>query len=159
MSVMEMNALLPKKTRLTATLAAALGAPLFLGGCVGAFEPRTDPTSPLAPRVQQLVDENRRYPRWADFPAAGEALPTPAAIASDVGRLEGRNAALTADVARIEWTLTQDPAAFLASVNRRIDARQMSPLDLRTPEQVEAFAEALRQRAKAPPPIDRPRPQ
>ena len=28
-----------------------------------------------------------------------------------------------------------------------------------TPEEVEAYAEALRQRAKAPPPIDRPRPQ
>lgn len=154
-----MNALLLKKTGLKAALAATLGAPLFLGGCVGAFEPRTDVTSPVAPRIQQLVDENRQYPRWADFPAASRDLPAPAAIAADVGRLESRNAALTADVARIEWTLNQDPAAFLDSVNRRIDADQMSPLSVRTPEQVEAFAEELRQRAKAPPPIDRPRPQ
>lgn len=159
MSVTEMNALLLKKTGRTAALAAAMGAALASAGCVSAFEPRTDPTSPLAPRVQQLVDENRHYPRWTDFPAASEALPTPAAIAADVGRLESRNAALTADVARIEWTLNQDPAAFTDSVNRRIDASQMSPLTVRTPEQVEAFAEELRQRAKAPPPIDRPRPQ
>lgn len=159
MSVTEMNALLLKKTGLTAALAAALGAPLFLGGCVGAFDPQTDATSPLAPRVQQLVDEHRQYPRWADFPAAGEPLPPPAAIAADVSRLESRNAALTADVARIEWTLNEDPAAFTDSINRRIDASQMSPLSVRTPEQVEAFAEELRQRAKAPPPIDRPRPQ
>lgn len=159
MSVTEMNALMLKKTGLTAALAAALGAPLLLGGCVGAFEPRTDATSPVAPRVQQLVDENRQYPRWADFPETSAPLPAPAMIAADVGRLESRNAALTADVARIEWTLNQDPAAFVDSVSRRIDASQMSPLTLRTPEEVEAFAEELRRRAKAPPPIDRPRPQ
>jgi len=33
----------------------------------------------------------------------------------------------------------------------------MSPQTLRTAEQVEAYAEELRRRAKAPPPIDRPR--
>lgn len=148
-----MNALLLKKTGWTAALAAGL----VLGGCVGAFDPKTDPTSPLAPRIQQLVDENRQYPRWADFPHSSTPLPPPAEIAANVGRLEGRNAVLTAETARIDWTLNSDPAAFIAQVNRRVDASQMSPQTLKTAEEIEAYAEELRQRAKAPPPIDRPR--
>ncbi|HBY44461.1 hypothetical protein [Brevundimonas sp.] len=159
MSVTEMNAIVLKKTGWTAAWGMALGSALVLGGCVSAFEPKTDPTSPLAPRVQQLVDENRQYPRWADFPRSSSPLPAPAEVAANVGRLESRNAALTAETARIDWTLNTDPAAFVAQVNRRVDASQMSPQTLRTAEQIEAYAEELRQRAKAPPPIDRPRPQ
>lgn len=158
MSVSEMNALLLKKTGWTAAWGMALGSAVALGGCVGAFDPKTDPSSPLAPRIQQLVDENRQYPRWADFPRSSAPLPAPAEIAADVGRLQGRNAALTAETARIEWTLDSDPAAFIAQVSRRVDAGQMSPQTLRTAEEIEAHAEELRRRAKAPPPIDRPRP-
>jgi len=158
MSVTEMNALLLKKTGWTAAWGMALSSAVALGGCVSAFEPKTDPTSPLAPRIQKLVDENRQYPRWADFPRTSTPLPAPAEIAAEVGRLENRNTALTAEMARIDWTLDSDPAAFVESINRRIDASQMSPQTLRTAEEVEAYAEELRQRAKAPPPIDRPRP-
>lgn len=158
MSVTEMNALLLKKTGWTAAWGMALSSAVALGGCVSAFEPKTDPTSPLAPRIQKLVDENRQYPRWADFPRTSTPLPAPAEIAAEVGRLESRNAALTAEMARIDWTLDSDPAAFVESINRRIDASQMSPQTLRTAEEVEAYAEELRRRAKAPPPIDRPRP-
>ena len=156
MSVTEMNALMLKKTVRTATWGATLGSALILGGCVGAFEPKTDPTSPLAPRIQQLVDENRQYPRWADFPRSSTPLP-PTEIAADVGRLQGRAAALTAEMARIDWTLNSDPAAFLAEINRRLDASQMSPQTLKTAQEVEAYAEELRRRATPPPPIDRPR--
>ncbi|GAA0768560.1 hypothetical protein GCM10009434_08080 [Brevundimonas olei] len=158
MSVTEMNALLLKKTGWTAAWGMALSSAVALGGCVSAFEPKTDPTSPLAPRIQKLVDENRQYPRWADFPRTSTPLPAPAEIAAEVGRLESRNTALTAEMARIDWTLDSDPAAFVESITRRIDASQMSPQTLRTAEEVEAYAEELRQRAKAPPPIDRPRP-
>ena len=158
MSVTEMNALLLKKTGWTAAWGMALSSAVALGGCVSAFEPKTDPTSPLAPRIQKLVDENRQYPRWADFPRTSTPLPAPAEIAAEVGRLESRNTALTAEMARIDWTLDSDPAAFVESITRRIDASQMSPQTLRTAEEVEAYAEELRRRAKAPPPIDRPRP-
>ena len=158
MSVTEMNALLLKKTGWTAAWGMALSSAVALGGCVSAFEPKTDPTSPLAPRIQKLVDENRQYPRWADFPRTSTPLPAPAEIAAEVGRLESRNTALTAEMARIDWTLDSDPAAFVESITRRIDASQMSPQTLRTAQEVEAYAEELRQRAKAPPPIDRPRP-
>ena len=157
MSVTEMNALMLKKTGWTAAWGATLGSALILGGCVGAFEPKTDPTSPLAPRIQQLVDENRQYPRWADFPRSSTPLPAPTEIAADVGRLQGRSAALTAEMARIDWTLNSDPSAFLAEINRRLDASQMSPQTLKTAQEVEAYAEELRRRATAPPPIDRPR--
>ncbi|WP_392353783.1 hypothetical protein V8F63_14290 [Brevundimonas sp. LF-1] len=74
-----------------------------------------------------------------------------------MGRLQGRSAALTAEMARIDWTLNSDPAAFLAEINRRLDASQMSPQTLKTAQEVEVYAEELRRRATAPPPIDRPR--
>ncbi|MEN5147269.1 hypothetical protein [Brevundimonas diminuta] len=152
-----MNALVLKKTGRTAVWGFALGTAMVLGGCVGAFDPKTDPTSPLAPRIQQMVDENRQYPRWADFPHGGAPLPPAAEVANDVARLQSRNAALTAETARIDWTLNSDPSAFVNQTMRRLDASQMSPNDLKTPAEIEAYAEALRRRAKAPPPIDRPR--
>ena len=129
MSVTEMNALLLKKTGWTAAWGMALSSAVALGGCVSAFEPKTDPTSPLAPRIQKLVDENRQYPRWADFPRTSTPLPAPAEIAAEVGRLESRNTALTAEMARIDWTLDSDPAAFVESINRRRShgARQFKP--------------------------------
>lgn len=147
-----MNALLLKKSGLAAAAVVLLTA----GGCVGAFDPQTDVTSPLAPRVQQLVEANQRYPRWEDFPTSPTVLPEPVEIAGRVNALKIANVALAGEVARIDWTLTEDPAAFAASVSRRVDASSMAPATAQTAAEVEAFAAELRARAKAPPPVDRP---
>ncbi len=152
-----MNALVLKKRGRTAVWGFALGTVMILGGCVGAFDPTTDPSSPLAPRIQHMVDENRHYPSWSDFPHGGSPLPPAAQVANDVARLQARNTALTSETARIDWALTSDPSAFVNQTMRRLDTSQMSPNDLKTPAEIEAYAEALRRRAKAPPPIDRPR--
>lgn len=146
-----MNAFLAKK-------AILLAAPLFglaAGGCIGAFDPATDPTSPLAPRVQALVDANRDYPRWEDFPAAPVDLPQPAQVAASVGALRTSSQELAREVSLIDWTLTEDPEAFAESIRRRIDATLVSPISARTAEEIEAFAAELRRRGAAPPPIDR----
>lgn len=149
-----MNVFLSKKT-----LAPAIaGLLLATGGCVGSFDPQTDATSPLAPRIQELVDTHRDYPRWADFPAAPKDLPQPAQVAANVQALNAESGALANQVAKIDWTLTGDPATFAESIQRRFDPAKMAPIGAQTPEEVEAFAEALRRRAAAPPPIDRPRP-
>ncbi|HST90850.1 MAG TPA: hypothetical protein VLJ13_01475, partial [Brevundimonas sp.] len=62
MTAPDMNAPIQKfaAAALVATLAGTLP------GCAGRFDPATDATSPVAPRVQALVDANREYPRWAD---------------------------------------------------------------------------------------------
>ncbi|MET4684466.1 hypothetical protein ABIE19_002403 [Brevundimonas faecalis] len=149
----EMNVFLSKKTILFAAMALSAGA----GGCVS-FDPDTDPTSALAPRVQQLVDAHREYPRWADFPAASTDTPQPAQIAGRVNVLGAENAELAGQVARIDWTMTGDAEAFAESINRRFDPARMAPIGAQTPQEIEALAESLRRRAAAPPPIDRPRP-
>ena len=148
-----MNAPSAKKTRL---FAAALLAtvPACLGACAGRFAPESDTASPLAPRVQALVDANRRYPRWEDFPAAPTGLPDPAQISANVQGLEAQGGALGGEVARIDWTLG-DAEALAAETLARVGAVPVSPDSARTAAEIEALARDLRERAKAPPPIDR----
>lgn len=136
---------------------AALVGMASVGGCTGAFNPPTDAASPLAPRVQTLVDANRTYPRWADFPRSAEPLPQPVEVAARVGELQSANEALATEVAGIAWTET-DPESFSAEVNSRIDAQAMAPVTAETQAEVAAFAERTRQRGTAPPPIDRSQP-
>lgn len=125
-----------------------------LGACAGPFTAETDSLSPVAPRVQQLVDANREYPRWEDFPKAPTDLPQPVQVAARVNTLNESSGGLADEVSRIEWTLG-DAAAFESGVASRIDAQQMAPVTAQTGADIEAYAQAQRERAKAPPPIDR----
>ena len=143
-----------KISRLILAAAAVSGGGLA-SGCAGAFDPAIDESSPVAPRVLALVEANRTYPRWEDFPKA-EAPPAPELVAARVNTLRATSGALAGEVARIEWTLG-DPAAVEAEVAARVDAAEASPESIETSEAIEARAAALRERAKAPPPIDRPR--
>lgn len=140
--------------KFAAVLAAAV-ASAALTACVGAFNPQTDPTSAAAPRVQALVDANREYPRWADFPRSIEPEPEPAQIAARVNTLRVSGGALAGEVSRIEWTLNEDPAAFAAATQARVDAVQVDPVTQETAAEIEAFARSLRERGQAPPPIPR----
>ncbi|WP_295165468.1 hypothetical protein [uncultured Brevundimonas sp.] len=132
--------------------AAAIATPL--SGCVGASASKTEAVSPLAPRIQELVDANRRYPRWEDFPAAPTDLPPVTQVASNVQRLQGDSATLTSEIARIDWTLG-DAEALAAETRAAVNAVPVSPDVVRTQADIEAFAQSLRDRAKAPPPLDR----
>ena len=127
---------------------------LGLGACANAFSPQTGAASPLAPRVQALVDANRVYPRWEDFPRSSEPLPEPVEVAARVGALQSSGTDLAVEAARIDWQLG-DPTALAAEVSSRIDAQQISPGTAETQAEVEAFAARTRQRGTAPPPVDR----
>lgn len=146
-----MNARQAKKISGGLLLASALTA---LGGCATAFDPQTDEASPLAPRVQALVDANRAYPRWEDFPRSTDPLPDPVEVAARVNGLRGSGTDLAAEAARIDWQLG-DPVAFANEVNSRIDAQAVAPVTAETQAEVEAFAARTRQRGAAPPPVDR----
>ncbi len=148
MTASEMNASLSKKMFLCAALATGAS------GCAVAFDPVTDPTSPVAPRVQALVDANRVYPRWEDFPKAPVDLPAPVEVAARVNTLRVTGGALAGEVSRIEWTL-QDAEAFERDVAARVAASQPLPATARTAEEIEAFAQSLRDRGRAPPPVPR----
>jgi hypothetical protein len=150
MSGPEMNA--PIRKKMAVPLLAFCAAPLT--ACVGAFDPGADATSPVAPRVEALVEANRHYPSWADFPKA-EAAPEPTQIAAQVNTLKATGGALAGEVSRIEWTLTDDPAAFAAAVRARVDAVEVAPVTADTQAELAAFLAAARERGRAPPPVDR----
>ncbi|WP_313008847.1 hypothetical protein [Brevundimonas vesicularis] len=135
-------------------LIAAVAIATPLSGCIGASASKTEAVSPLAPRIQELVDANRRYPRWEDFPAAPTDLPPVTQVASNVQRLQGDSATLTSEIARIDWTLG-DAEALAAETRAAVNAVPVSPDAVRTQADIEAFAQSLRDRAKAPPPLDR----
>lgn len=151
MTAPDMNAPIGKFAAALAAAAATAG----LGGCVGAFDPATDPTSPVAPRVQALVDANREYPRWEDFPRSPETAPEPAVIAQRVAGLEATGGELAAAAARIEWLTTGDAASFAEDVRERVSAVQVAPVTAETAAEIEEFARRTRERGRAPPPIAR----
>lgn len=132
---------------------AAAGLGLTTGGCAGA---QVGLVEPLSPEPQALVDAHCGYPRWADFPATSRDLPAPAEFAARVGALGEAAQKLSAETRRMEWTL-RDPAGYAAEVERRVNLAAPSALTAQTQAEVEAFAAALRARAEAPPPVDRPR--
>lgn len=149
-----MNAPYAKKTRPFAAALLALAVGGVLGGCADRFAARTETASPLAPRIQALVDANRRYPRWEDFPPAPTDLPEPTQVAANVRGLESQGGALAEETARIDWTLG-DAETLAAETRAQVGDVPVSPDSARTAAEIEALAQDLRERAKAPPPIDR----
>lgn len=151
MTAPDMNAPIRKFAAALTAVAAAAG----LTACAGAFDPRTDATSPLAPRVEALVAANREYPRWADFPKALEPQPAPAVIAARVAALDVTGDNLAEAAARIEWLSSEDPVAFAEAVKARVAAVQVAPVTAETAAEIEEFARRTRERGRAPPPVDR----
>lgn len=137
------------------TVCVLTGAGLMLatGGCLGGA---SGVLAPLDPDDQALVQSNRGYPRWADFPATSRDLPTAGQIAGRVDALGLAAQALAAETRRIAWTL-DDPAGFDDQIRRRVNLAAPSALTAQTHAEIEAFAAALRARAEAPPPVDRHR--
>ncbi|MBF0664673.1 MAG: hypothetical protein IR159_03875 [Brevundimonas sp.] len=146
-----MNAPIRKFSAVAAAGLAAAG----LTACAGAFDPRTDAASPVAANVDALVEANREYPRWADFPKAAEPGPEPALIAARVAGLNRSGGTLAEAVSRIDWTLTGDPVAFAADVKARVEAVEVAPVTAETAAEIEEFARQARERGRAPPPIPR----
>lgn len=120
-----------------------------------ATNPTSESSSPLTPRIDQIVAEKRDYPRLEDFPAAPVNVPDAAYVRSAVGQLEQSQSALDTQVASIDWALTESPEQYVAQVRERLASDQVTIPTADTPAEIEAFADSLRQRAKAPPPIDR----
>lgn len=133
-------------------------ATLLTGGlsaCAGLFDPATDATSPVAPRVQALVDAHREYPRWADFPKVVEPLPAPVAIAARVNTLRVTGGSLAGEVSRIDWQTAGDPEAFADDVRARVEATPVAPVTAQTQAEMDEFVRRTRERGRAPPPVDR----
>jgi hypothetical protein len=151
MTAPDMNAPIRKFAAVFSAVAAAAG----LTACVAVFNPETDPTSPVAPRVQTLVEANRGYPRWTDFPKSVEAPPEPTQIAERVAGLAAAGDHLAEAAARIEWAASGDADAFAEAVRARVTAVPVAPVTQQTAAEIEEFARRIRERGHAPPPIPR----
>lgn len=132
----------------------ATAACLVQAACAGSFAAQTDDQSPLAPRVQALVDANRAYPQWSRFPATPTDAPGAEQFAARVQGLGLAGRELERQAAAIDWDLS-DPAGFAAAVQARMAPVPASPDAARTREDIEALAERLRRLATAPPPVPR----
>lgn len=91
-------------------------------------------------------------PRWSEFPAAPEAVPTPAEIRLRVNAQLAKRQELKTAVAALVWD-KHEPNAIAAEAKSHIDPAYLQPVDpVMTPQQIDAFAASLRAKA-APPPV------
>ncbi|WP_339929186.1 hypothetical protein [uncultured Brevundimonas sp.] len=125
----------------------------ILSGLAGCAATHGDAVAP-SPAVVALVEDNRTYPRWEDFPATPTDLPAASVVAAQVATLDVTGGALAGEVSRLEWTLS-DPDAYVAAVMARIEAARIAPATARTRAEIDALADELRARGRAPPPIPR----
>ena len=152
MTVPDMNAQQAKKWAMTGL---GLAAGLSLAACAtpGA-ETADEAVAPLSPRITALIAANRGYPDWRNFPRQGTPPPSAVEVAGRVAALDTASSEAAAQVAAIDWTL-EDPEGFARRTAEDIAARPIAPATLQTREEVEAFAQGLRDRGRAPPPIPR----
>lgn len=127
----------------------AAGASVLLSGCIGNpfVDAKIDPSSPIAADVARMTRQDARFPTFAGIPKP----PTDLRPAAQYGRnAQGVLAAGEQLVAATEpstWTL-QGTDAF--AERARSDAGPQ--IDPPRPEDAEAFARELRERATPPPP-------
>ena len=114
-----------------------------------------DPNSPAAQRVGALARADDSFPRWEDFPAEPQNVPTVADIRNRVLALEASEAQLNLQVAAIDWTLDEDDGAPWAERTRnRLDPRLAQAVDPAFLAAEIERARRLRERATPPPPIN-----
>lgn len=146
----------PHRIDFALRLFAVAGAICALGGCAtyDPFNPATDPSSPAASRVETLARADQTYPRWEDFPAAPQNVPSAGDIRTQVVNLEASELRLNREISAIQWTLTQDDLEPWAGRTRnRVDPRLSRPVDPNELADALAWAERIRARATPPPPI------
>lgn len=152
MTVPDMNAQQAKKWAMTGL---GLAAGLSLAACATPGAPTDGETvAPLSPRIVALIDANRHYPEWRNFPRQGTPPPSTTEVAANVTALNSASSQAAAEVAAIDWTL-DDPEGFARRIAEDIASRPIAPATLQTREEVEAFAQGLRDRGRAPPPVPR----
>ncbi|HYF23717.1 MAG TPA: hypothetical protein VD929_10010 [Caulobacteraceae bacterium] len=134
--------------------AALIVSAAALSGCVSVdpfTDTQTDPTSPVAQRVDEVAASNREYPKWSQFPAVPQNVPTLAEFSSRVEGLEAAQTDLTTSASRLEWTLA-NTEGWAAQARTQIDPALARPVDPNQAAETEAFARALRELAVPPPP-------
>lgn len=135
---------------------ALMGLIGALTGCMAydPFNQAIDPNSAAAQRVEALARADDAYPRWDEFPAAPQNVPTAADIRNQVRTLEAADAQLNRQIAAIEWTLDErDGDPWARRTRNRIDPRLAQPVDPDEMAEALSWARRLSDRATPPPAI------
>jgi len=125
-----------------------------LSGCVSVdpfTNTETDPTSPVAQRVDEVAASRREYPKWSEFPAVPQNIPTLAEFATRVEGLESAQTRLQTDASRLEWTLANSEG-WAEQARSLVDPAMARPVSPDQAAETEAFARRLREMATPPPP-------
>lgn len=133
----------------SARLASCVGLTLFVGGCLAGPTSRAniDPGSPIAADARKLEAAQRSYPSFAKIPPAPKDVRPLTAFAESVADARAAAARLEAETGPETWSLT-GTERFAATAERQIGP-DPGPA---SPEDTEAFARSLRERATPPPP-------
>ncbi len=132
-----------------------MGAAAAASGCVLPGQVRGIAGLPMDARSQEAKDvlEHSRhpgpYPKFADIPPVPTDVRPPEAWRAAVLDLKGRKAQLDADAAALPPP-AQDTEAYAAETRPRLPSNVDAPPP-ETPQQTEAYARALRERATPPP--------
>jgi len=126
-----------------------VGAGVGLAGCIGNpfTDPRVDPGSPIAGDVARMTRQDAKFPTFAAIPKAPTDLRPAAQYGRSAQAVLRAGEQLIAATEPSTWTL-QGTEAF--AERARTDAGPQ--LEPPRPEDAEAFARALRERATPPPP-------
>jgi hypothetical protein len=91
-------------------------------------------------------------PRWSEFPAPPQDVPTAADIKRRVEAEKAKQRQLESEVAALVWD-KQEPERIAGEARQAIASEMPAPVDdILSPQQLEAFVAKLRAEA-APPPV------
>ena len=131
---------------------ALLAGSAGLGGCLAhdPFAPTTDPQSAAAQRVNEASARDRPYPRWSEFPAAPQGVPTEGEFAMRVVATEKAKAILEAQARDLVWTL-DNTEGWATQARGFVDPALAQPAPPDARAQTEAWAAEMRAKATPPP--------
>lgn len=109
-----------------------------------------DPTSPAAPRINEIMAQPGEYPTFADIPSRPADLPTDEQFEAMVQDQEAEGLYVTRQTAPETWYLDASDAFAARATADAAAGGVRAPTDAEIAES-EAFARAMRARAKPPP--------
>ncbi len=135
--------------RLPLTLGATCGAAALLGGCIANpfVDAPIDPTSPVAAEVGRVSRTNRDFPSFRDIPAPPTDVRPVRLFGQEAAKVVAAGEALVRETEPGTWTL-QASESFAERARKDAGPELPPP----TPQDSEAFARELRERATPPPP-------
>ncbi|MBX7247795.1 MAG: hypothetical protein K1X35_01960 [Caulobacteraceae bacterium] len=134
------------------TVLALLGGVSGLGGCLAhdPFAMPADPKSAAAQQVNEAAARDRPFPRWSEFPAAPQNVPTAEDFRMRVVETEEAQRILAAQAAQLQWEL-ENTEAWAQASRSLVDADLAQPAPADAARQTEAWAAAARAQAVPPP--------